>query len=387
MMEDVASYSGIRSPVKAPLTLSQQFWTLQVAGWLGYALVVFFAIIRPQFEDVDFNLSGQLLNLMIETLSGFVFSYLQWLLIRRLIHLPLNISLSCSFMAAACLGGVYNIIKLSSYKMVVYHQAWNADWNMLEFGGWLLFSLTTLFVWTAIFFTLLYNNQLQKKHELLLRAQTAAKDAQLQMLRYQLNPHFMFNTMNAISTLILKNDNDKACEMLDKLCTFFRYTLDKNVQELTTLKKEMALLEAYLSIEKVRFGERLQLTFDIDENALQAQVPSMLLQPLVENAVKFAIEPRKGHGNIMINAKVEGHRLILKVLDDGKLNNNYVDRRDEDHHGMQSIEKIRGLGVGLSNTESRLNALFDEDFHIALSEPDNHCTCVSLNMPFRPLLL
>lgn len=371
MMENIVRYQGVTLSAKDLSTPSQPFWTLQIGGWLGYAVVVFLAIIRPQFDDVGFNLSGQMLNLLIETLSGFFFSYLQWMLIRRIVHLSLNLSLCCSFISAAVLGLVYNMIKLSSYKVVVYHQAWNEAWNMLEFGGWLLFSLTTLFVWTAIFFVLLYNTQLQKKHELLLRAQTSAKDAQLQMLRYQLNPHFMFNTMNAISTLILKNENDKANEMLDKLCTFFRYTLDKNVQEVTTLKKEMALLEVYLSIEKVRFGERLHLTIDIDDNVLLAQVPSMLLQPLVENAVKFAIEPRKGHGNIFIKARQQENRLILNVLDDGF---------------MIKDNNRSGLGIGINNTQSRLEALFEGDYDIQITEQDNQYTCVSLVMPFKPLL-
>ena len=211
---------------------SHQFWILQIAGWLGYALVVFLAIIRPQFVEPNFNLGGQLLNLLVETLSGFFLSYLQWRLIRRIVHLPLKQTLFFSFFSAAVQGLIYNIIKMSSFKVLVHHQHWNEGWSMLEFGGWLLFSLTTMFVWTAIFFIMLYNTKLQKEHEMLLRAQTSAKDAQLQMLRYQLNPHFMFNTLNAISTLIYKHENDKANEMLDKLCEFFRYSLDNNAKNM-----------------------------------------------------------------------------------------------------------------------------------------------------------
>lgn len=355
----------------APNTFSNinsQFWTLQIAGWLGYAVVVFIAIVRPQLDDPGFNLSGQIINLFVETLSGFVLSYIQWLLIRRIVHLALNVTLALSFIFAAILGLVYNIIKLSSFKVIVYHQQWNEAWNMLEFGGWLLFSLTTMFVWTAIFFVMLYNTRLQKEHEMLLRAQTAAKDAQLQMLRYQLNPHFMFNTMNAISTLIYKHDNDKANEMLDMLCEFFRYTLDKNDKSNTSLKKEIELLDLYLSIEKVRFGERLNIKMDICSSVLKAQVPSMLLQPLVENAIKFAIEPNKLPGTIIIMAKQENDRLVLKIIDDGE--------------GIKPKSKA-GFGIGLTNTKARLDAMFNSNYEINISQGDNKGTEVYISIPFE----
>jgi len=332
---------------------SHQFWTLQITGWLGYAVVVFLAIIRPQISQPDFNALGQFINLVVETFSGFILSYLQWLFIRKIVHFPLKKTLLFSFTSAATLGLIFNVIKLSVFKVVVYQQHWNEAWNMLEFGGWLLFSLTTMFVWTSIFFIMLYNTKLQKEHEMLLRAQTAAKDAQLQMLRYQLNPHFMFNTMNAISTLIYKNENDKANEMLDKLCEFFRYSLNKHDKSKTTLRKELELLELYLSIEKVRFGQRLQITFDIEAQTKDCQVPNMLLQPLVENAIKYAIEPNKEGGSVFISTQKVSDRLVLLVIDNGK---ELTEKSNE------------GFGIGISNTKARLDAMFNGDYQVNISQ-------------------
>jgi len=347
---------------------SHQFWTLQIAGWLGYAFIVFLAIIRPQLADPNFNLSGQILNLAVETSSGFVLSYFQWLLIRRLVHLPLKKMLLFSFFSAAVLGIIYNIIKISSFKVIVYHQQWNEAWNMLEFGGWLMFSLTTMGVWTSIFFIMLYNTKLQKEHEMLLRAQTSAKDAQLQMLRYQLNPHFMFNTLNAISTLIYKNDNEKANEMLDKLCEFFRYSLDNNAISKTSLDKELQLLDLYLSIEKVRFADRLTIHRKVSSTVLKCQVPSMLLQPLVENSIKYAIEPRKEGGSVTISAAKQGERLIIEVLDNG----------DGQHKTVSN-----GFGIGMSNTKARLDAMFNGDYEIKISENDHQGISVLISVPFE----
>lgn len=370
IMEQSRTESPLEIEPQAFSKQSHQFWTLQFTGWLGYAVVVFIAIIRPQFDDPNFNFSGQMLNLFAETVSGFFLSYIQWQLIKKIVHLQLNKLLFLSFSSAAILGVAYNIIKLSLYKIIVYHQQWNEAWNMLEFGGWLLFSLTTMFAWTSIFFIMLYNTKLQKEHEMLLRAQTAAKDAQLQMLRYQLNPHFMFNTMNAISTLIYKLENDRANEMLDKLCEFFRYSLDQNAKTKTTLQKEIELLELYLSIEKVRFGERLNIEMVICNEALIAQVPSMFLQPLVENAIKYAIEPKKTAGIITISAKIDANRLLINVHDDG--------------YKMKATVSD-GFGIGISNTKARLNAMFNGDYQIDISENPDQGTTVAISIPYDKL--
>ncbi len=367
-LKEYGDESFLAMEPKAFSKQSHQFWTIQIAGWAGYALVVFLAIIRPQFDSPGFNLSGQIMNLIAETMSGFVLSYLQWLFIQRIVHLPLKKILFLSFSFAAFLGIIYNIIKLSSFKVIVYNQHWNEAWDMLEFGGWLMFSLTTMFAWTSIFFIMLYNTKLQKEHERLLKAQTLAKDAQLQMLRYQLNPHFMFNTMNAISTLILKNENDKANEMLDKLCEFFRYTLDFKAKSKTTLRKELELLELYLSIEKVRFGERLQVQLEISDSAIKCQVPNMLLQPLVENAIKYAIEPRKGGGKVTIKAMCSDNRLVLSVLDDG--------------YG-ESDKAEKGFGIGISNTKARLDAMFNGDYEINLIATPEEGATVEISMPIE----
>ena len=316
--------------------LSKQFWSLQIGGWLGYMFVVFIAIIRPQFDSPDFNLVGQIINLIVETLSGFCLSLLQWLFIQRVIHNTLKQTLIMSFSSAAVLGLLYNIIKLGSYKVIVHSQQWNEAWNMLEFGGWLLFSLATMFVWTSIFFIMLYNSKLQKEHEQLLRAQTLAKDAQLEMLRYQLNPHFMFNTMNAISTLILKEENDTASEMLDKLCDFFRHSLEATKQSNSTLKDELDLLELYLSIEKVRFGKRLKVNFDVDKDVMHCVLPNMLCQPIIENAVKYAVEPSKDGAEITFKAYKSGESLVIKITDTGQA-------VKESHS--------KGFGIGLQNLE------------------------------------
>ena len=348
------------------VNLKKQFWMIKVLGWLTYGLFVFVAIIRPQLELPNFNFFGQMINLFAEMLCGFFLSYIQWLLIGKVFHLQHRYTLFLSFITATILGGIYNVFKLSFYKVIVYEQRWNEAWNMLEFGGWLLFSLTTMFVWTSVYFVILYNAKLQKEHEMLLRAQTATKEAQLQMLRYQLNPHFMFNTMNAISTLIYKKENEKAGEMLDKLCSFFRYSLVQNKTQKSTLLRELDLLELYLSIEKTRFGKRLSVSTNTTDDTHHAQVPSLFLQPIIENAVKYGIEPRKENGTVEINARRLGNRLLITVYNDG---------------AKDCQIKESGFGIGLKNTRERLMTMYNDDCDLTVEQLSSG-TKVSIDMPF-----
>jgi two-component system, LytTR family, sensor kinase len=347
---------------------NHQFWLIQIAGWTGYLVIVFLAIIRPQINDPGFNFAGQIINLLIETLCGFLLSYLQWIFISRITSLSLRQTIILSFVMAGFLGIIFNIIKLGAYKVIVFNQHWNEGWNMLEFGGWLLFSIATMFVWTSVYFIMLYNKKLQREHDKLLRAQTAAKEAQLQMLRYQLNPHFMFNTMNSISTLIYKKDNDRANDMLEKLCEFFRYTLEKTDRTSSSLGKELELLELYLSIEKARFGKRLNVEIQVQNNLLECRVPYMLLQPIVENSIKYAIEPSTIGGTIIINIYTSAKRLIIEIVDQGDGNNK---------------ASIQGFGIGLGNTQARLDTMHNGDFEMVLTQAEQGGTIVTINTPIK----
>ena len=167
------------------------------------------------------------------------------------------------------------------------------------------------------------------------------------MLRYQLNPHFLFNTLNAISTLVLDGQNRTANLAVSRLSEFLRYTLDQDPMKKVTLRQELDALNLYLGIEKLRFGDRLRLEFDVDERAESALVPSLLLQPLVENAMKYAIAPREQGGAVTVIAGIEGGGLRLAVVDDGP--------------GLPpAVANANGRGVGLRNTRERLKVLYGD---------------------------
>jgi len=171
------------------------------------------------------------------------------------------------------------------------------SWARIITGA--VISTYLLLSWSALYFGIYYYESVQREREATLRAKALAQEAQMKMLRYQLNPHFLFNTLNAISTLILDNQNKKANHAITRLSEFLRYTLDQDPMKKVTLRQEIEALDLYLGTERLRFGERLHLEYAIEEGALEALVPSLLLQPLLENSLKYAVAAREQGGDVV----------------------------------------------------------------------------------------
>ncbi len=203
------------------------------------------------------------------------------------------------------------------------------------------------------------------------RERTAAElearlaDAKLQALRMQLHPHFLFNTLNAISTLVHK-DPGMADEMITNLSELLRATLDTSEQEIP-LRRELDFLNRYLEIQQVRFGERLRVHREIDADALDGLVPTLILQPLVENAVRHGIEPETEAGVVQILASRENDRLHLAIRDNGS--------------GPKQFSKER-QGIGLANTRTRLKEIYGDAARLVLNTGAEGFS-VELDMPFR----
>jgi len=228
-----------------------------------------------------------------------------------------------------------------------------------------------MLVWSALYFGIKNYMATQELRERSLKAISMAHEAQLKMLRYQLNPHFLFNTLNAISTLVLDRDNELANVMVTRLSRFLRYTLDNDPMLRVTVTEEVEALRLYLDIEKVRFDERLQLHFQVEEQASQALMPSLLLQPLVENSIKYAVSQAIHGGSITVSARVDGESLCLQVIDDGP----GVD--------LNKKERSKGGGVGLSNCRERLKEMYNSRQSFELSTTNPHGLTISICIPLE----
>ena len=201
--------------------------------------------------------------------------------------------------------------------------------------------------------------------------------AQLQALRMQLNPHFLFNALNAVSSLMLK-DVPAANKMLSRLGDLLRHSLEKSDQQEVPLQQEIEFLRRYLEIEQIRFGERLQLKVEIDASTLGAAVPNLILQPLVENAIRHAIEPQEAAGQIELRSLRANGRLLLQVSDNGPGLAPPIAKAAE--VSGDSRERI-----GLNNTRERLRKLYGENQQFDLVGNASGGVTASLSIPFRLL--
>lgn len=210
--------------------------------------------------------------------------------------------------------------------------------------------------------------RVQERDRRALELTAGLSQAKLQALRLQLQPHFLFNTLNAIATLVHR-DADAADEMITHLSELLRVSLEVSDQEVT-LGREMELLDHYLAIERTRLGDRMQVRKEIDLAVMDALVPALMLQTLVENAVRHGIEPRAGPGTVVIKAAREGDRLSITIEDNGA--------------GLKLVGSQTGRrGIGLANSESRLRELYGDHGRITLREPPSGGLAVELEIPWR----
>jgi two-component system, LytTR family, sensor kinase len=329
---------------------SALFWVLHVGGWTAYAVSQYLGTLL--YDTKYEHMKGYMTVIVIAAVTGFLLSLELRFIYRRLWTRSPRVIIGVALLSCYVFALIWRVIINSSYLRFTSD---SMEWEMhsaLEFFGNAMSSTYLLLCWTGIYFGIKYYESLQQQREATLRAATLAQEAQLKMLRYQLNPHFLFNTLNAISTLILDNENRTANQTVMRLSEFLRYTLDQDPMKKVTLRQEIEAMNLYLTTERLRFGERLQLEFAIEERALEALVPSLLLQPLIENAVKYAVSPAERGGTIRIEGRARGSMLELAVADDGP--------------GLNTgAAPGAGRGVGLRNSRERLAVLYEERHRFA----------------------
>ena len=208
-----------------------------------------------------------------------------------------------------------------------------------------------LLAWAALYFAMVTAEQARAAERREGEYKRAAKAAELRSLRYQVNPHFLFNTLNSLSALVMTGKGEAAEKMIQTLSGFYRRSLAEDPTGESTLEQEVALQRAYLEIEAVRFPDRLVTRFDIPAELEDAGLPGMLLQPLVENAVKYAVAPTRQPVTITIAAREEYGRLVVEVSDNGP--------------GVPQGGRA-GFGIGLANVRDRLGARYGKEASLAV---------------------
>ncbi len=339
------------------------FWTLHTGGWAGFAIVYYIGSFLHEIRPI------WILVIVLNAYAGWLLTiplrYIyRWARQKSVWKMILLVALSAYLTAL-----LWAVVKNVNYWEIYKHGYRPEVWYMYFTNT--INSLIMVMCWTGLYFGIKNFQMLQKEKQNALKASTMAHQAHLKMLRYQLNPHFLFNTLNAISTLILIQDNKTAEAMVSRLSDFLRYSLDKDPIKKVSLKNEIQALELYLEIEKVRFDERLDVEWDIAENCKTALVPSLILQPIIENSIKYAISKMESGGKITVGAKAFGRDLLLEVADNGpgaKVENGMLERSQ---------------GVGLPNIQERLNSLYLNDYSFAVSNNHPSGIKVSIRIPFE----
>ncbi len=336
----------------------RSFWQVQIIGWCCYYLFHLLESIHAFLtKRVFFN--DETVPVFFMFLGSFVLRpFCRWLLRRSRSWIAFELKAA----AAAMVLSIPVTCASDLILRIFNHVPWHA---LVAVWAWSFFMLL---MWCSLYFSIKQWQQSSMEKERLIRAESELREARLRALRYQLNPHFLFNSLNAVSTLVLDGNGPAATRMLAQIGDLLRTSLDSEVTAEVTLSQELAFTEGYLAIEQTRLGERLRIDIAVPLETRDALVPNMLLQPLVENAVRYGVAPLIEGGRIVIKSALEADRLRIVVGNSGR---------------REGEQKKNGNGIGLGNTAERLKTLYGTNFEFSLGWPEAGGCEVVLDLPLR----
>jgi signal transduction histidine kinase len=338
------------------------FWVLQAAGWSGYLVLRTVSSISngPSVEAV--------ISVIVESIVGYCLTLLLSALYGLYRRMPRVAAIGLTLLTLVIATIIYAVLDAFTFSFIK-----NAEpgISLTLVTGAVFLNFTVLAGWSALYFGINFYLIVEEQIDQMRLLESQASSAQLAMLRYQLNPHFLFNTLNSISTLVLLKQTERANAMLARLSNFLRYTLANEPTAHVTLAQEVETLKLYLEIEKMRFEERLRTHFDVDPRVSKARLPSLLLQPLVENAIKYAVTPQEEGADITVTARLSGDRVHIAVSDTGPglIGNHF--------------RPTLSTGVGLANIRERLAQAFGPDHRFDTKTNPGDGFSVEIEIPFQ----
>lgn len=279
------------------------------------------------------------------------------------IGVSFHLAMSFILMATYYLGRIASMMFWEKMDGGFWSMAWASFYgrNLIDMA----------YYWAVIGFGYSVEIYRRYKNEELKAAQLEARlvETELKALREQLRPHFLFNTLNTISVLVRENKNDEAVTLIARLSSLLRMSLDSTRAHEVTVRQEMEFLERYIEIQKARFSDRLNVGIAIEPAAMEARIPNLLLQPLVENAIVHGIGPKSGPGRVDVLGRVEAGRLHLEVRDDGP--------------GLGDGANVAKEGIGLSNTRERIAKIYGPQGQLSLRSEPGRGVSVRIILPCR----
>jgi two-component system LytT family sensor kinase len=347
---------------------NRAFWILQGGGWFAYLLLRVLSGLANSM-GVSFILPA-----VIVTATGFSLTLLMAAAYRRIIVMRPVFVWTLTPLILVAASALFSVLEVWAHA-TFYQPGWKPQG--IEFLGAILLDFSVLGAWTGLYFGINYYLLLSEQSERMANVARQANSAQLEMLRYQLNPHFLFNTLNSISTLVLLKQTERANAMLSRLASFLRYSLVGEREGLATVAQEAEALKLYLDIERTRFEDRLRTRFDIAPEVMEARLPSLLLQPIVENAIKYAVTPSEDGADIIIEARKMSDRLVITVADTGP------GLSGTPAQASSAEAAPAGTQVGLANIRDRLAQAYGADHRLELAENTPQGLIVLIDIPYQ----
>jgi hypothetical protein len=333
------------------------FWTLNLAGWLIYGLTVFISFVPVVPSEGSYLRLFEIKS--VRAVIGFGISLVLRQIYRRLW------SKGVSLFKIAVIALFCSVFFGCAWLMISRLYSWAKNPSVFNLGSWSQFPADALdysyvlFGWSACYFGIKYWQDFQGEKERAIKASALAHQAQLDMLRYQLNPHFLFNALNSIRASI-DEDPRRAKSMITEFSEFLRYSLLNKDSNEMPLKDELEAVKNYLAIEKIRFEERLEVEFHIDSSAKEYRLPGFLIHPLVENAIKHGMQSGSTPLKIRVAAQSSNNSLRIEVANTGK----WIKTTDNGYSNSN------GTGTGLENIRRRLEHAFPGRSRFHISEAD-----------------
>ncbi len=359
--------------------------TLAIVNAIIWNLLVGLSLLRAyafsQSEGNEYSILNQLgYNLAyyypMWVLSYYIYSSYQktkHIIWPQVLHIHIGNSLIFSLLHLLLMVSLMTVLATWWGHPMFADRSMGEAWVMSLKWDWPMMTSSIIVYWilTLIIFGWDYYRKYQNQYIQTLKLESQLSQSQLQTLKMQLQPHFLFNALNTISMLIRRDKDEQAVDMVSGLSDLLRSTLTGENDQLVPLSDELALVQKYLDIEQVRFKDNIKVIYEIEESSRMAMVPNMILQPIIENAIKHGLSKTMGQGCIKIKSQVEGTNLHLEIMNTAP----YLDT---------SPDPENGNGIGLSNTQKRLEQLYKEDhsFEITYQEPVG--VVVKMKFPIKP---
>ena len=328
------------------------FWKIQITGWLVYLVAIyitFLTVVPPENYLSLFYVKA------FRAFTGFCLTcVLRQIYLRFAANFSIQSIVALVLGCALIFGCVWAGIEVGYYLLTSPN--FNFKANAVRLPSYALDYAMTLTGWSALYFGIKNWQRWQAERDNALEAAALANQAQLEMLRYQLNPHFLFNALNSIRASV-DEDKIRAKQMITQLSEFLRYSLLHESAKKIPLSDELEAVRNYLAIEKIRFEDKLTIEFNVKDEAKDYDVPCFLLNPLIENAIKHGLQTSPKPLVIKIFAEVCENKLLLEVANTGKLQNG---------------SSRNGNGIGLKNVRERLNKLFGDDGKFELMQENGY---------------